>query len=85
MTVGAVGDSVVVYHPYCMGLPEQPFKQFFAKTGATEFGYWQYQPTSGGGYCNREEAGGHRVAAGLFDTDAGGQVPKRRQAAASLG
>ncbi len=42
LTVGAVGDSVVVYHPYCMGLPEQPFKQFFAKTGATEFGYWQY-------------------------------------------
>ena len=25
-----------------MGLPERPFKEFFAKVGAVEFGYWQY-------------------------------------------
>jgi hypothetical protein len=42
LTAGAVGSSIVVYHPYCMGLPEHPFKEFFARVGATEFGYWQY-------------------------------------------
>lgn len=42
LTAGAVGESVVVYHPYCMGLPEGPFKKFFANVGAVEFGYWQY-------------------------------------------
>jgi hypothetical protein len=46
LTAGAVGDAVVVYHPYCMGLPEGPFREFFAAVGATEFGYWQYgQPS----------------------------------------
>ena len=43
LTAGAVGSSVVVYHPYCMGLPEGPFKEFLAKVGAVEFGYWQYE------------------------------------------
>jgi MoaA/NifB/PqqE/SkfB family radical SAM enzyme len=42
LTVGAVGQTVVVYHPYCMGLPEEPFRKFFAAVGAVEFGYWQY-------------------------------------------
>ena len=42
LTAGAVGSSIVVYHPYCMGLPERPFKEFLAKVGAIEFGYWQY-------------------------------------------
>ena len=42
LTAGAVGSSIVVYHPYCMALPERPFKEFFAKVGAIEFGYWQY-------------------------------------------
>jgi MoaA/NifB/PqqE/SkfB family radical SAM enzyme len=42
LTAGAVDNSVVVYHPYCMGLPEAPFRKFFAAVGATEFGYWQY-------------------------------------------
>jgi hypothetical protein len=32
----------VIYHPYCMGLPDAPFRKFFATVGATEFGYWQY-------------------------------------------
>jgi MoaA/NifB/PqqE/SkfB family radical SAM enzyme len=43
LTAGAIGDAVVVFHPYCMGLPEKPFAAFFAKTGAREFGYWQYR------------------------------------------
>jgi hypothetical protein len=42
LTAGAVGNTVVVYHPYCMGLPEEPFRNFFAKAGAVDFGYWQY-------------------------------------------
>jgi len=42
LTAGAVGSSIVVYHPYCMGLPKRPFKDFFANVGAIEFGYWQY-------------------------------------------
>jgi hypothetical protein len=42
LTAGAVGDAVVVYHPYCMGLPEGPFRTLFARNGAREFGYWQY-------------------------------------------
>jgi len=42
LTAGAVGDAVVVYHRYCMGLPETPFRRFFAAVGATEFGYWKY-------------------------------------------
>lgn len=42
LTAGAVGDAVVVYHPYCMGLPEEPFRKFFAAVGAKDFGYWQY-------------------------------------------
>ncbi len=37
-----MGRTVVVYHPYCMGLPEEPFRKFFAAVGAFEFGYWQY-------------------------------------------
>lgn len=43
LTAGAVGNCVVVYHPYCMGLPEQVFRDFFRAVGATEFGYWQYE------------------------------------------
>lgn len=43
LTAGAVGDCVVVYHPYCMGLPEQVFQEFFRTVGAMEFGYWQYE------------------------------------------
>jgi len=42
LTAGSVGDSVVVYHPYCMGLPEEPFRWFFTAVGAKQFGYWQY-------------------------------------------
>jgi MoaA/NifB/PqqE/SkfB family radical SAM enzyme len=42
LTAGAVGDAVVVYHPYCMGLPEAPFRKYFAAVGATEFSYEQY-------------------------------------------
>jgi hypothetical protein len=42
LTAGAVGDAVVVYHPYCMGLPEDAFRTLFARNGAREFGYWQY-------------------------------------------
>jgi hypothetical protein len=42
LTAGAVGKTVVVYHPYCMGLPEEPFRKFFRAVGAIEFGYWQY-------------------------------------------
>ena len=29
LTAGAVDDSVVIYHPYCMGLPEEPFRAVF--------------------------------------------------------
>ncbi len=42
LTAGAVGEAVVVYHPYCMGLPEEPFRQFFENVGAKQFGHWQY-------------------------------------------
>ena len=42
LTAGAVGDAVVVYHPYCMGLPEEQFRELFRRTGALEMGYWQY-------------------------------------------
>ena len=42
LTAGVVGDAVVVYHPYCMGLPEDPFRTFFRQMGAQEFGEWQY-------------------------------------------
>jgi len=42
LTAGAVGQTVVVYHPYCMGLPEEPFRRFFGAVGAVDFGYWQY-------------------------------------------
>jgi len=42
LTVGVVGDTVVVYHPYCMGLPERPFQDFFSAVGATEFAHQQY-------------------------------------------
>jgi hypothetical protein len=42
LTAGAVEDVVVVYHPYCMGLPEQPFRELFRRTGAVAMGYWQY-------------------------------------------
>ncbi len=42
MTAGAVGRTVVVYHPYCMGLPEEPFRRFFRNVGAHAYGYWQY-------------------------------------------
>jgi MoaA/NifB/PqqE/SkfB family radical SAM enzyme len=42
LTAGAVGNAIVIYHPYCGGLPERPFREFFAKVGAVEFGYWQY-------------------------------------------
>jgi MoaA/NifB/PqqE/SkfB family radical SAM enzyme len=37
LTAGAVGDTVVVYHEYCMGLPEEPFRKYFAAVGATGF------------------------------------------------
>jgi MoaA/NifB/PqqE/SkfB family radical SAM enzyme len=43
LTAGAIGDAVVVYHPYCMGLPEEPFRAFFQRMGAIVFGHWQYQ------------------------------------------
>ena len=43
LTAGAVGDCVVVYHPYCMGLPEQVFRDFFRAACATAFAYWQYE------------------------------------------
>lgn len=43
LTAGTVGDAVVVYHPYCMGLPEDAFRTLFARNGAREFGYWQYR------------------------------------------
>ncbi len=43
LTAGAVGDAVVVYHPYCMGLPEVAFRTLFARNGARAFGYWQYR------------------------------------------
>jgi hypothetical protein len=43
LTAGAVGRTVVVYHPYCMGLPKGPFKRFFQRVGAHSFGYWQYE------------------------------------------
>lgn len=42
LTAGAVGDAVVVYHPYCMGLPEGPFRAFFERCGALEMGLWDY-------------------------------------------
>jgi MoaA/NifB/PqqE/SkfB family radical SAM enzyme len=42
LTAGAIGDAVIVYHPYCMGLPETPFRTFFARMGAREFGCWDY-------------------------------------------
>ena len=42
LTAGTVGDAVVVYHPYCMGLPEEPFRNYFAAVGATEFSHQQY-------------------------------------------
>lgn len=42
LTAGVVGTDVLVYHEYCMGLPEQPFREFFARTGAEYFGYWKY-------------------------------------------
>lgn len=42
LTAGSVGNSVVVYHPYCMGVPEEPFRSFFTAVGAQDFGYWQY-------------------------------------------
>ncbi len=41
LTAGAVGDAVLVYHPYCMGLPEAPFRAFFQQMGASEFNIWQ--------------------------------------------
>lgn len=42
LTTGAVGSTVVVYHPYCMGLPVETFRQFFLAVGAVQFGDWQY-------------------------------------------
>ena len=42
LTAGAVGNAVVVYHEYCMGLPEDPFRDYFQRVGANEFGAWQY-------------------------------------------
>ncbi len=42
LTAGAVGDAVVVYHPYCMGLPEATFRELFVRAGAVAMGYWQY-------------------------------------------
>jgi len=38
LTVGAIENTVVVYHVYCMGLPEEPFRAFFEATGAV--GFW---------------------------------------------
>jgi MoaA/NifB/PqqE/SkfB family radical SAM enzyme len=46
LTAGNVGDAVVVYHPYCMGLPEEPFRQYLAAVGATEFSSQQYDRPS---------------------------------------
>lgn len=40
LTAGALGDTVVVYHPYCMGLPEEPLARFFRRVGAEHFGYF---------------------------------------------
>ncbi len=42
LTAGTVGHAVVVYHPYCMGLPEEVFRALFQQAGASEMGYWQY-------------------------------------------
>lgn len=41
LTAGAVGDCVVVYHRYCMELPEVPFREFLIGAGAKEFYYAQ--------------------------------------------
>jgi hypothetical protein len=46
LTAGAVGEAVVVYHPYCMGLPEGSFRGYFSAVGATEIGYWQHDRPS---------------------------------------
>jgi hypothetical protein len=43
LTAGAIGDAVVVYHPYCMGLPELPFQEFFTRMGAEELSNQQYR------------------------------------------
>lgn len=43
LTAGAVGKTVVIYHPYCMGLPKGAFKRFFQRVGAHAFGDWQYE------------------------------------------
>lgn len=37
LTAGDVHECVVVFHPYCSGLPAEPFTTFFALTGATSF------------------------------------------------
>jgi MoaA/NifB/PqqE/SkfB family radical SAM enzyme len=42
LTAGVIGDTVVVYHPYCMGLQEAPFRELFRRTGGVSMGYWQY-------------------------------------------
>ena len=43
LTAGVVGDAVVVFHPYCMGLSEDGFRMLFERNGARAFGYWQYR------------------------------------------
>ncbi|MHC4831604.1 MAG: hypothetical protein ACYTFT_14820, partial [Planctomycetota bacterium] len=37
LTVGALGSTVIVFHIYCMGLPDERFKEFFRRVGATGF------------------------------------------------
>jgi MoaA/NifB/PqqE/SkfB family radical SAM enzyme len=42
LTAGTVGHSVVIYHPYCCGFSEKPFREFFSGCGAREFGHFWY-------------------------------------------
>lgn len=42
LTAGAVGHSVVIYHPYCCGFSEKPFREYFSRCGARQFGHFWY-------------------------------------------
>lgn len=37
LTAGALGNHVILYHDYCMGLPQEAFARFFENAGAVEF------------------------------------------------
>lgn len=43
LTAGSIGSDVIVYHPYCMGLPEEAFRRYFAAVGALGMGHWSYE------------------------------------------